>query len=64
MRGEPYDSGIRVALSRGTFVARNDLLGVDPPNSDVFLTDTTRDCRMIEPGDTVKNDGANNSVTN
>ena len=45
-------------------IAGNDLSGVNPPNSDVHLLDTARDCRVIEPGDTVFDEGTNNHVTN
>ena len=63
IRGTPFDSGIFVDLSRGTFIAGNDLRGIDPPESDVHLTSTTRDCRVIEPGDTVFDEGTGNHVT-
>jgi hypothetical protein len=63
IRGAPYDSGIFVDLSRGTIIADNDLRGINPPNSDVHLTSTTRDCRVIEPGDSVFDEGTNNRVT-
>jgi hypothetical protein len=62
IRGAPFDSGIFVDLSRGTFIAGNDLRAIDPPNRDVHLTSTTRDCRVIEPGDTILDDGAGNHV--
>ncbi|MDB6089141.1 MAG: hypothetical protein JWN85_1925 [Gammaproteobacteria bacterium] len=62
IRGTPYDSKIFVDLSRGTIIADNDLSGINPPNSDVHLTSTTRDCRVIEPGDTVFDQGIHNLV--
>jgi hypothetical protein len=60
--GAPYDSGILVDLSRGTVIRGNDLRGVDPPNGDVHLTSTARDCRVNEPGDTVNDEGTGNLV--
>ncbi|MDB6042492.1 MAG: hypothetical protein JWM63_1043 [Gammaproteobacteria bacterium] len=62
IRGTPYDSGIFVDLSRGTVIADNDLRGINPPKRDVHLTSTTRDCRVIEPQDTVLDQGTNNRV--
>ncbi len=64
IRGAPYDSGIFIDLSRGTIIADNDLRGIDPPNRDVHLTATTRDCRVFEPHDSVSDQGTNNRVTN
>jgi hypothetical protein len=64
IRGAPFESGIHVELSRGTYIAGNDLRGVAPPDNDIFLTDTTRNVRVIEPGDTVTDDGTDNLVTN
>ena len=60
--GAPYDSGILVDLSQGTVITGNDLRGVDPPNGDVHLTSTARNCRVIEPGDTVLDEGTDNLV--
>jgi 4-hydroxy-3-methylbut-2-enyl diphosphate reductase IspH len=51
-----------VEFSRGTFVAGNDLRAIDPPLRDVAPRETTRDCVVIEPGDTVQDDGTNNHV--
>lgn len=62
VRGEPLESGVWVELSRGTFVAANDLGAIDPPMADVHLLPTTRDCRVIEPGDSFRDEGANNHV--
>jgi hypothetical protein len=62
IRGAPTDAGIWVEFSRGTFVAANDLRAIDPPLGDVTLRETTRDCIVIEPGDTVQDEGANNRV--
>jgi hypothetical protein len=62
IHGSPYDTGIFVDGSRGTFIAGNDLRGIDAPNEDVHLTSTTRDCYVIERGDTVSNAGQNNHL--
>jgi hypothetical protein len=64
IRGAPFDSGIFVNLSRGTFIAKNDLTSINPPNSDIHLTETTRECRVFEPGDTVLDEGSGNRVRN
>jgi hypothetical protein len=60
--GAPYDSAIFVDLSRGTIIKGNALRGVNPPNGDVHLTATARNCRVIEPGDTILDEGTDNSV--
>jgi hypothetical protein len=62
IRGMPTDAGVWVEFSRGTFVAGNDLRAIDPPLGDVTLRETTRDCVVIEPGDTVQDEGTNNRV--
>lgn len=63
IRGAPYDTGIFVDASRGTLIAANDLRGVDPPNEDVHLTASTRQCKVVEPGDTVLDEGTGNQGT-
>jgi hypothetical protein len=62
IRGTPFDSGIFVDLSRGTFIAGNDLRTLDPPNRDIHLTSTANHCRVIQPGSTVLDEGSNNQV--
>ena len=64
IRGEnPNAAGIAVNLSRGTFVAANDLRAIDPPEGDVWLMESTREVRVVEPNDTVNDDGTDNEVT-
>jgi hypothetical protein len=60
--GAPIDAGIFVDLSRGTFVARNDLDAVAAGVADIHLTATTRECRVYEPNDTVVDEGTGNHV--
>ncbi|MDB6156866.1 MAG: hypothetical protein JWO04_572 [Gammaproteobacteria bacterium] len=62
IRGTPLDSGIWVENSEGTFVAGNDLSGINPSKGDVSLRETSFHCRVIEPGDTVLNLGVDNHV--
>lgn len=59
--GVPSDAGVFVDLSRGTRVFHNDLgeLG-DVPG--VWLGADTRDCRVIEPNDVVRDEGQGNHV--
>jgi hypothetical protein len=62
IRGAPTDSGIWVEFSVGTFIAANDLRGIDPALGDVSLRETSRECRVIEPGDSVLDLGVDNHV--
>jgi hypothetical protein len=62
IRGTPYDSGIFVDLSDGTVVRGNDLRGVEAGVGDVHLTSTTTNVVVVEPGDTVIDEGTNNEV--
>lgn len=62
VRGAPTDTGIWVELSRGTFVAANDLGAIEPRFEDVYLLPSSRDCRVIEPRDSVLDEGTNNQV--
>jgi hypothetical protein len=62
IRGTPTDSGVYVDLSRGAFVAGNDLRDINPPSGDVHLFPSSHDCSVFEPGDTVLNEGTNNHV--
>jgi hypothetical protein len=62
VHGNPYDANIRVDYSRGTYVAANDLRDTSPTIADVHLMENARDCIVIEPGDTVRNQGKNNHV--
>jgi hypothetical protein len=59
--GIPSDAGVYVDASRGTAVFRNDLgaLG-DIPG--VWLAADSRDCRVIEPNDIVRDEGQGNHV--
>jgi hypothetical protein len=59
---EPLDTGIWVELSRGVLVAANDFRAVHPRLGDVALLETTRDCRVFEPGDSYTDAGMNNIV--
>ena len=60
--GAPLNAGVSVDLSDGTFIRGNDLRGIDPPNGDVHLTATARNCRVTEPGDNVVDEGTDNQV--
>jgi hypothetical protein len=63
LRGnEPLDAGVWVELSRGALVAGNEMSEIHPRLGDVALLDTTRDCRVFEPGDTYTDEGVNNIV--
>jgi hypothetical protein len=62
IRGAPTDSGIWVENSEGTFVGGNDLSAIDPSEGDVSLRATSFHCRVIQPGDTVRNLGVDNHV--
>lgn len=50
------------SADRGTFVAGNDLRAIDPRFEDIYLLPSSRDCRVIEPRDTVLDEGTNNQV--
>ena len=58
----PLDSSIRVDLSRGTHIVRNELDQNDPALVDVHLSATTHEARVVEPGDNVLDEGDDNEV--
>lgn len=62
IHGVPVDSGIWVEFSEGTFIAANDLRAIDPPDGDISLRDTSRECIVIEPADTIQDQGKDNHV--
>jgi hypothetical protein len=51
-----------VELSRGTYIAHNDLESNDPALIDVHLLPTTSEVRVIEPNDNVRDEGDGNIV--
>ncbi len=62
MSGATLESGITITESSGTSTQHNEFSGLEPGLADVWLQDTTSECRVIEPDATVLDEGTNNEV--
>ncbi len=56
------DAGISVFSSQGTRTRHNDFSNLEPAIADVWLFSDTSECRVIEPGATVLDEGTDNEV--
>jgi hypothetical protein len=61
LTGPALDTGVWIEESRGTRVARNHFDGFSPA-PDVYLLSSTSECRVLQPGATVLDEGVGNVV--
>jgi hypothetical protein len=62
--GSAINAGITIDGSNGTISRENKFVNFQPQLADVWLTSTTSNCDVKEPGATVLDEGTNNHVKN